>query len=268
MGVIDTCERIARNLWRVPGLGQLMAFDYGQSFRHRPPNRFRGVFASFAEAAASLPSGERVGYDHDIMAGMYRARMDRACESDYGPLFWLRGIIDANTRMFDFGGHVGVSYYGWRSYLNYPSGMRWMVYEVPAIARAGAELARERQIDGLHFTSDLADGRDCNVFMAAGSLQYVDMSVPQILERIGTYPPHVIVSKVPLYDGDTFVTVQSTGRAFHPYKIENKEQFVAGMQSCGYRVVDEWQNREQHCEIPFTKGRNVEAYSGFYFARN
>jgi putative methyltransferase (TIGR04325 family) len=268
MGMVDTGERIARNLWRLPLIGRLMALDYEQSFRRRPPNRFRGVFATFAEAEASLPSGQRVGYDHEIMAGMYRARMDRACESDYGPLFWLRGIVDSTTHVFDFGGHVGVSYYGWRSYLNYPRGMRWTVYEVPAIVAAGIELARERPSEGLEFTSDLAGGRECNVFLAAGSLQYVDMSFPQILEHVGTRPRHVILSKLPLYDGETFVTVQSTGRAFHPYRIDNRAEFLAGVQALGYRIVDEWQNREQHCEIPFTRGRNVEAYSGVYFVRD
>jgi putative methyltransferase (TIGR04325 family) len=268
MGVVDISQRIARNLWRVPVLGQLIALDYEQSFRRRPPNKFRGVFRTFEEAEASLPSGERLGYDHDVMGGMYRARMDRACESDYGPLFWLRGIVDSKTHFFDFGGHVGVSYYGWRRYLDYPAGMCWTVYEVPAIVRAGRELACERSTEGLRFTSDLADGRECNVFLAAGSLQYVDLSVADILDRMGARPPHMIVSKLPLYDGETFVTVQSTGRAFHPYRIENRAEFLAGVAALGYRVVDEWQNREQHCEIPFTRGRNVDAYSGYYLVRD
>jgi putative methyltransferase (TIGR04325 family) len=268
MGVVDISQRIARNLWRVPVLGQLIALDYEQSFRRRPPNKFRGVFGSFKEAEASLPSGERLGYDHDVMGGMYRARMDRACESDYGPLFWLRGIVNSQSHFFDFGGHVGVSYYGWRRYLDYPAGMRWTVYEVPAIVRAGRELARERSSAGLHFTSDFADGRECNVFLAAGSLQYVESSVADILDRMGARPPHLIVSKLPLYDGETFVTVQSTGRAFHPYRIENRAEFLAGVAALGYRVVDEWQNREQHCEIPFTRGRNIDAYSGYYLVRD
>jgi putative methyltransferase (TIGR04325 family) len=268
VGVIDMSQRLARNLWRLPIVGQLMALDYEQSFRRLPPNRFRGVFASFEEADASLPSKARVGYDYDEMAGMYRARMDRACESDYGPLFWLRGIVDSGTHVFDFGGHVGVSYYGWRRYLGYPVGMRWTVYDVPAIVRAGAELARERDSQGLQFTDDLAVGGDCNVFLAAGSLQYVELSLAGILERIGARPRHLILSKLPLYEGETFVTVQSTGRAFHPYRIENRSEFLAGISAQGYRVVDEWQNREQHCEIPFTRGRDIEAYSGFYLIQD
>jgi putative methyltransferase (TIGR04325 family) len=268
MGVIDISERIARNLWRVPLVGRLMALDYEQSFRRRPPNRFRGVYANFTEAEASLPRGERVGYDHDIMGGMYRARIDRACESDYGPLFWLRGIIESTRHVFDYGGHVGVSYYGWRKYLKYPHDMRWTVYEVPAIVKAGRELASERMSEHLAFTSDLSDGRDCDLFLAAGSLQYVDASLADILDRIGTRPVHIILSKLPLYDGETFVTVQSTGRAFHPYRIGNRKEFLDGVTALGYRIVDEWQNREQHCEIPFTRGRNVEAYSGFYLTRD
>jgi putative methyltransferase (TIGR04325 family) len=268
MGVVDISQRIARNLWRVPGLGHLIALDYEQSFRRRPPNKFRGVFSTFAEAEASLPGGARVGYDHDEMGGMYRLRLDRACESDYGPLFWLRGIVDSATHVFDFGGHVGVSYYGWREYLRYPPGMRWTVYEVPAIVRAGRELATQRRSEGLEFTSELADGRSCNVFLAAGSLQYVDVRLGDILNAIGARPAHMIVSKLPMYDGPTFVTVQSTGRAFHPYRIFNRAEFLAHVAELGYRVVDEWQNREQHCEIPFTRGRNVEAYSGLYLVRD
>jgi putative methyltransferase (TIGR04325 family) len=268
MGVVDISQRIGRNLWRVPVIGQLMALDYEHSFRRRPKNKFRGVFNSFAEAEASLPAGERIGYDHDVMGGMYRARMDRACESDYGPLFWLRGIVDAQTHFFDFGGHVGVSYYGWRNYLRYPPGMRWTVYDVPAIVRAGRELARERASEGLRFTSDFTDGKDCTIFLAAGSLQYVEIGLAEIFDRMGSRPPHVVVSKLPLYDGETFVTVQSTGRSFHPYRIANRAEFVGGVTALGYRVVDEWANRAEHCEIPFARGRNVEAYSGYYFVRD
>jgi putative methyltransferase (TIGR04325 family) len=63
------------------------------------------------------------------------------------------------------------------------------------------------------------------------------------------------------------VTVQSTGRSFHPYRIYNRAAFVAELAALGYRVVDAWCNREQHCEIPFTRGRDIDAYSGYYFVR-
>jgi len=267
VSIIEFTKRLAHHAWRVPLLGHALAYDYSRYFARRPPNRFRGVYASFDEASRSIPAGQRIGYDFTELDGMYRLRMEKACQSDYAVLFWLRDLIHAQTSLFDFGGHVGVSYYGWKDYLRYPPGMRWTVYEVPAIAKAGADLARERNAGNLHFTSDFAAGKDCTVFMAAGSLQYIDLSLPDILARIGSLPSHLIVNKLPLYDGDTFVTVQSTGRAFHPYRIYNRREFVDGVTALGYRVCDDWSNREQHCEIPFTRHRDIDAYSGYYFKR-
>lgn len=268
MGIIDLGKRVSKNAWRLPVVGQVLERDYARAFARRPPNRFRGVYATFAEAEAAVPADARVGYDHAELAGLYRHRMEKANQSDYAVLFWLKSILDERSFVCDFGGHVGVSYHGWQRYLAYRQGLRWLVYDVPAIVRVGAELAQERPSEGLVFTSDLADARGCSVFMAAGALQYVDESLPALLARVGTLPRHLIVNKMPLYDGETFVTVQSTGRAFHAYRIYNRAEFVNEITALGYRVVDDWSNREQHCEIPFTRGRDIDAYSGYYFVRD
>lgn len=248
-------------------VGQVLAADYAREFARRPPNRFRGVYASFAEAEASVPPHERLGYDHAELAGLYRHRMEKANQSDYAVLFWLKGLLDAQSFVFDLGGHVGVAYHGWRSYLRYPAGLRWRVQDVPAIVKVGAELARERPSPGLEFTSEIADGRGCTVLLAAGSLQYVDQTFTEILATIGTRPQHILLNKMPVYDGEAFVTVQSTGRAFHAYRIYNRGELVDEVTRLGYRLVDDWQNREQHCEIPFTRDRDIDAYSGFYFSK-
>jgi putative methyltransferase (TIGR04325 family) len=145
--------------------------------------------------------------------------------------------------------------------------MRWLVQDVPAIVKVGAELARERPSEGLAFTSDVADARGCTILLAAGSLQYVDETLTQLLARIGSKPQHLILNKMPVYDGEGFVTVQSTGRAFHAYRIYNRAELLAEVTGLGYRLVDDWSNREQHCEIPFTRGRDIDAYSGYYFTR-
>jgi putative methyltransferase (TIGR04325 family) len=268
MGFIELARRVSRNAWRVPLVGKVLEVDYAHSFARMPRNQFRGVYASFAEAEASIPAGARSGYDHAELAGMYRDRMDKANQSDYAVLFWLRGILDERSFVFDFGGHVGVSYHGWRRYLDYRSGLRWRVHDVPAIVAVGAELAGERPSPGLEFTSELTSARGCTVFLAAGSLQYLDESLPALLARIGSLPRHLLVNKLPLHDGEAFVTVQSTGRAYHAYRIYNRAAFVAEVTALGYRVVDDWSNREQHCEIPFTRGRDIDAYSGYYFVRD
>jgi putative methyltransferase (TIGR04325 family) len=76
----------------------------------------------------------------------------------------------------------------------------------------------------------------------------------------------LIVNKMPLWDGEPFVTVQSAGDAFHPYQISNRRQFVASVVALGYTVVDAWENAEQFCKIPFAPERDIDAYSGYYFA--
>jgi putative methyltransferase (TIGR04325 family) len=268
VGLIEIGKRAQRHAWRIPGVGQVLELDYKRTFAARPANRFRGVYATFAEAEAAIPKGQRVGYDHAELAGLYRHRMEKANQSDYAVLFWMRAILDYRSFVFDFGGHVGVSYHGWRDYLNYRPGLRWMVYDMPAIVKVGAELAAERPSDGLEFTSDIAAGRGCTVFMAAGSLQYGEASLTEVLAQLGSAPKHLILNKLPVYDGEAFVTVQSTGRAFHAYRIFNRAALLAEAAALGYRLVDDWVNREQHCEIPFTRGRDIEAYSGFYFVRD
>ncbi|MGN6150982.1 MAG: TIGR04325 family methyltransferase [Lysobacteraceae bacterium] len=274
MRFFDLPERLARHAWRVPLLGRVLAADYARWFdAKRPSNRFRGVYASFAEAEAAIPRDQRTGYDHDAMQGMYRHRMDKPCESDYPVLFWLREALGeqrgAADHVFDFGGHAGVSWYGWREALRFAPTLRWTVCDVPAIAREGEALAQERGVqDRLRFTSDAADGADATVLLVAGSLQYVDFGIPELLAKMGARPRWILVNKQPLHDGDTFVTVQSTGRAFHPYRIDNRAQFIAGIVALGYRVVDDWTNREVSCRIPFVRGHDVEMYSGYCFVRD
>jgi putative methyltransferase (TIGR04325 family) len=237
--------------------------DYERAF-HRGRGRYAGVYASFAEAERSIPQTQKVGFNHIELAGLYRNRL-KANPSDYPVLYWLRRILGPGEVIYDFGGHVGISYHGWRNYLDYPADLRWIVYDLPEIARAGEELARDLPHAGLSFTSSLSDARDCTLFMAAGSLQFVDRSLPSLLEEAGCRPRHLIVTKLPLYDGEPFVTVQSAGNAFHPYQIGNRSAFVSGITALGYRVVDSWENAEQFCRIPFAPERDIDAYCGFYF---
>jgi putative methyltransferase (TIGR04325 family) len=267
VSILDLGARIGRNIWRIPLLGDVLALDYERSFARGPKNRFRGVFPSFASAVSSIPRDARVGYDHVELSSMYRDRMSKACESDYAVLFWLRKILAGERApvVYDFGGHVGVSFHGFRAYLEYPEGLRWVVYDMPAITRVGEELARERSASQLSFTNAVEDARDCTVFFSAGALQYCEEELVALLARAQARPRHIVLNKLPVYDGESFVTVQSTGRAFHAYRIFNREELVRSVTALGYQLVDDWQNREQHCEIPFTRGRDIEAYSGFYF---
>ena len=269
MSILDLSRRVLRSAQYLPVVNDVLTVDYERDFQRGPTGLFRGVYRDFAAAEASIPAGKRVGYDHVELAGMYRKRMTKACESDYAVLYWMRRILEGepSSIVYDFGGHVGVSYHGWQRYLPYGDSMRWIVYDMPAITKVGEELARESKSRHLSFSNAVEDARDCTVFFSAGALQYCDESVASVLDRAGARPRHIILNKMPVYEGESFVTVQSTGRAFHAYRIFNRDELVGSIESRGYRLVDDWQNREQSCSIPFTRGKEIEAYSGYYFER-
>lgn len=260
-------ERLLRNAWRLPGIGWLLRAAYARHFATLPPNRFRGAYPDFASARAAIPPTAPAGYDHAAMRGMYRLRMDAPCESDWAVLFHLRELLRAGDPVLDLGGHVGLSWYGWRRHLPVLDALRWQVCEVPEIAAEGRALAAERGAQALSFISRPEDGCGARLLLAAGSLQYIDRGLPELAATLGPGLAHVIVNKLPVHDSAEYVTVQSTGRAFHPYRIFARTAFVDAMAAAGWRLVDAWKNREQSCVVPFHRGLDVEAYSGFRFDR-
>src|ERR1700733_1930234 len=105
---------------------------------------FHGVFDSYDAAVRAIPEGVRVGHDHADMVRMYMHTLERGRPSDYPVLFWLSRILTECTSVFDYGGHVGMSYYRFSRYLTYPKDLQWRICDMPKITKAGEEIARER----------------------------------------------------------------------------------------------------------------------------
>src|SRR5262245_47101503 len=89
---------------------------YGWQFR-RSPGTFSGVFRTFAEATASAPPNQKIGYDHDELADLYADRHFKVLPSDYPVLFWLERVFRNASTLFDFGGHLGIQYNSYQKYL-------------------------------------------------------------------------------------------------------------------------------------------------------
>src|SRR5436305_1048893 len=105
----------------------------------------RGVFATYAECAAAAPESRPLGYDNDDAAAMYRDRLDKVYPGDYPMIHWLgRAFESGSRRVFDLGGHVGIAYYAYRRYLDYPASLSWQVHDVAAVMASGRRLAGER----------------------------------------------------------------------------------------------------------------------------
>lgn len=231
---------------------------------------FRGVYRSFAEALRAAPPTKTIGYDDRALAETYAEALDREKKLgriysyDYPVLFWLQTILTANCRVFDFGGNVGTHYFLYRRYLQFPAGLRWRVCEVASIAQAGEALAAKRGATDLSFTSAFEEADDADILLASGSAQYIE-SFSMGIGTLNNRPRHLLINRVPLYDGDPFITLQNGGQVFYPGHVFNRKEFIHSLTSLGYELRDAWKDHIDRCNIPFHPNRCLPFYCGLYF---
>jgi putative methyltransferase (TIGR04325 family) len=257
---------VSRAIGHIPPLSALRE-RYQERLFLRRPGTFRGIYGSFAEATREAPKNAKLGYDHAELADLYTERHTRVLPSDYPAMFWLDRIFRSATSLFDFGGHLGVQFYSYAKYLNYPQSLRWTVLDMPAIVDRGRKLAAERGRAELSFTTDLARAADHDVFFASGSLQYVETPFAEMLAGLSRLPRHLLINKLPLHDGSPYVTLQNVQFTFSPYAISNRTGFIASLTNLGYELVDAWENPDLSCILPLHPDLSVRAYSGLYLRR-
>jgi len=262
----------------LPPLGALRRKRAEDAFaRNTDANLFRGVYSSFDAALASAPPTRPLGYDNPAAAGMYLERIKRIYPSDYPVIFWLQKLFaQGNQTVFDLGGHIGIGYYAYQRYLDYPPALRWTVSDVPAVMARGRDIARERDASGrLRFDGEFRAAGQADVLLALGVLQYLPDTLAQRLAALQAddlpLPRHLILNLTPLHvldnGGRDYFTLQSIGAAFCPYRIAAYAPFLESFTQLGYHVVDRWQNPEKRCRIAFEPGYSVEGYHGFYLRR-
>lgn len=266
MTLVGAYQRLSDIVLALPGMERIRRWDYERIFARRVnANLFRGVFESFDEAERSAPATKVIGYDNPEPASMYAERTLQVYPTDYPVMYWMRDCLTPGTRVFDLGGHIGVSFYAYSRYLHYPEGLSWQVCDVPAVAEQGKKLAEVKRENRLTFTVDRQQGDGADIFFASGSLQYLEDPVDVLLSRYQQRPKHVIINMLPVHQEREVVTLQSIGTAFCPYKIFHHKKLVSGLESLGYQLVDQWDNAEKACEIPFYEAYSAKPYQGYYF---
>jgi len=258
-------RRIRRVATAAPGINQVLRSAHAVEFAQgRPVNGLLGVYRNFAEATRAAPRTRPLGYDHPVMADLYAEALDRLDPLDYPVIYWMRPAMEQATRVFDLGGHVGVSYYGFRRHLQYPEALSWTVYDLPAVIREGKEIAQLRGESRLRFTTRVADADGADLLLAAGPLQYLeDGFLHRALAPLGEKPRHLIIQRIPLHDRLAFVTLQATGPAFCPYNVAHRQTFIDGLTAMGYELIDSWTS-PRRLDVPFHPECRLEHYSGLY----
>lgn len=232
-------------------------------------NAYYGVYPDFATALAAAPASLPKGFDHAETALIYAARTRYVMACDYPALFWLGRLFHEGSRtVFDLGGSIGIKYYAFRKYLDYPADLRWTVCELPSIVEAGIGWAAEHDHDHqLAFSRNHADADGQDILFASGSIQYLDYPFRDLIAALPHAPKHILVTMLPLHRDRSFFTVQNMGTLFCVYRIQAQAEFVAQLKELGYTVRDQWDQPDRQCEIPFHPEYRVDKYHGFLFSR-
>jgi putative methyltransferase (TIGR04325 family) len=249
----------------LPLLRKWHRFEYDQHFDQvsKWDRIFSGVYPSFEAAEKAIPLRKPVGFDNPQTA-TFLGLKTKLLPSDYPVMYWLRELIGPTTRIFDFGGYSGVSYRAYAPYLHYPDAMEWTVYDVPAVIAAGKKHQCEMPAAEKHlrFTDTIEDGSDSDVFLASGSLHYCEKNLSDFLRALAVRPRYLLLNKLPLILGPSFVTLQNMGPAISPYRVFNVDEFHREVESLGYRIVDRWSNPDVACYIPFHPENTVKEFTG------
>jgi putative methyltransferase (TIGR04325 family) len=257
----------------VPFVRRILQARYERRFRDHVSlmeNLYRGVYSSFSDASESIPATRPVGYDNSASAELYRDRVRRIFLYDYPMMFWLSRIFAAgNTSVFDLGGHIGIAYYAYQRCIDYPDAIRWQVSDVPKVNAAGVTWAEAH--DSRHrltFTANPADADGADILFAAGSLQYLDYTLADLLGSLESPPTHLLLNSVPIHMSTSYFTVQNMGATCCPYRITSEREFIDGLKALDYRLRDRWENPDRRCLIPFHPAHSLDRYFGFYFSRD
>ncbi|PIF74184.1 putative methyltransferase (TIGR04325 family) [Variovorax sp. 54] len=246
----------------------LLRWRRQQFFSEAGFGSYFGLFDNFAEARDWLPASPE--FDHAALAAEYvNVRTKQVFAYDYPVMWWLeRAFRDGCTQVLDIGGSVGVHFYAYRRYFEMPQGLCWRVVEVPALVAIGRDMARQPDAGALRFTEDMAQALSGNdIWLAAGSLNYVEDARPgDLLQRCEVRPRHVLLNKLPLHDGEDYVTTQNLGAGcFAPTHVYNRRHFIEAIEAQGYTLRDQWQVPERSIYLPGFPERCVPTFSGLYF---
>lgn len=232
--------------------------------------RYRGVYRSFDEAH----SARRNVNEYDVINAGKNEKVESGDEKldtwfskdDYPLVYWLHCILNENSKVLELGGSLGHFFYSSKPYLPIAQQLPWQIAELPGAVKLGAKIAESRAVSTLSFidSQELGEADAANVFMTAGTIQYIESTLPQLVASLKQKPEHVIVHQLPVHDSQSFWTLQDLQRCEVPYQIYSHEQLVATMSEQGYAMVDTWY-KDRTIRIPRHSAHTVNRYAGYYF---
>lgn len=227
-------------------------------------SHYRGIFPTRVAAERAICPGLFARRKEEEAINFLFERMCKIHLWDWPVLYYLKPLLNQTQVLLDAGGHLGTKYRAFRNQIPFRENLRWIVYDLPAIVRAGRERAESDGLNQLEFIDNLKDAPATDVFLGSGLLQYLDIPFGDLLRQLPILPRHVILNKVATHDKPTVFTLENFGRAEVPYQIRNHAEFLAELSELGYEVVDHWQISELSHTIKSRGKKYVSTSNGFY----
>ena len=243
--------KIPKLILNVPILYHIGRFCYGKLFFKGRRGRFHGLFASLSEAQKCIGPERPSSYgDIDLTEVNINSFM-QTHSFDYPVMLHLLKVRDQIDSVIDFGGHIGVKYYAYKQHLPGMHELDWKVVDVPFCVDRGREEARITGTTNLSFSSHISEAGDCDLLLTSGALQYVAISIGELLGSMTHLPRFVIINKLPVHAGPDQYTIENFGKAKIPYKIFNRNEFESQLLQRKYSKVDTWLIPSREISIPF-----------------
>ena len=233
---------------------------------------YRGKFNSMSEAQAAV--SEKKNSQYDIINSNKANNKERESstldnwfdDNNYPLLFWLSQVLSEGGRVLELGGSIGRFFYSIQNYIDLPTGISWTIAELPEAVALGQKLASERQESRLDFldSKSISSAPPANIFLTAGTLQYMDLELPQILAELTELPSHVLSHNLPVHRNLSYITLQNLRVCEVPYRIYSRLRLESEMQQLGYSLKANWAHKRE-VEIPFHRDLQVDGYCGHYF---
>jgi len=257
---------VLRALATVLPYGKDLYLKYIQS---RYQISYRGVFENYGQAHAAIHRTD----EYDLIN---RAKADKIesgrenldawiADHDYPLLFWMAKVAANHKRLVELGGSLGHFYYSSRRFTAYPEQFEWLIAELSEAVELGARLAAEREDKRLRFVSSdrLSEIAGTDFFMTAGTIQYMQSDLVEILQSLVHLPVDLIVHELPVHDSKAFWTLQDLKVCEMPYRVYSKSGLFESLEKLGYEMVDTW-SHARTIQIPFHREETVAEYIGFY----
>ncbi len=243
--------------------------------RSRQSISYRGTFASRQEAEAAINPHETSQYDvvnkkKSENIQQEEQKLDTYFkDADYPLFFWLSQTLTPGCNVLELGGSLGHCYYTCERFQILPPQVNWVVAELPEAVSLGRQLAEKRQQTALSFiTSDsnsMAATGPADVFVTAGTLQYLEQELWLILDGLTDKPRHVLVHHLPVHNETDYWTLQKLALCEVPYHVYSRRSLLEEMNQRGYALDTEW-HYPRYIEIPFhRRATAIRGYQGYCF---